>query len=266
MHLIEKAKKEIGRRIDIFDDKKNTWRHVIIKNCDVKWVENGIKVLIKHILQEVDNVNNLVGSPFMANLTKLRYFDSAIQEFDESARMTFSNKQMWMDKLNELSTFVTKSISEKSSKYNRFNHSEMIAFEDDKEQLINDYNIDIEVKVKKQLDNKNIIRLIRQNVGSALLDMRKGIIKIDETKKPRIQAYEVAEERFVKYYKSERYRELMLEIDKRNDRVVRRKEARVIALKEYKSNIRIETAKEIILKKKNKPKKLQLKQGLHLIL
>ena len=244
-YLIDKAMKEVGRRIDIYDDSKNKWRHTIIKNAHVEWLENGTKVRINHFLQEVDNVNNYIGGPFAANLEKLRYFPSAQQDFDEAARNTFSNKLMWMAKLKELKSYVAKAVRAKREKYEGFNEREEELYELGCYEAEDEFEETIEQRALMQVKLKPVIRMIKQNVGAALLDMRKGIVKMDETMKPRQQAYLVAEARYREYWIEERRKELEADLEKKRLRMERRKQARVESLAAYKEQIRQDTAKEI---------------------
>lgn len=244
-HIIDKAMKEVGRRIDIYDETKKQWRHTIIKNAHVEWLENGTKVHINHVLQEVDLVNNYIGGPFTANLEKLRYFPSAQQDFDEAARNTFSNKLMWMAKLKELKAFVAKSVRQKREKYEGFNEREQELYEIGYDDAVDEFEENIDQRAAMQVKLKPVIRMIKQNVGSALLDMRKGIVKMDETMRPRQQAYLVAEGRYKEYWIEERRKELVADLEKKRLRMERRKQARVESLEAYKVQIRQDTAKEI---------------------
>lgn len=84
-HLISDARQMVGKRLDILDKETGRWRTVKVQNCLVNWVENGLRVLIQHTLQEVNKYNEDIGKQFIADLKLLHCVESPVQEVDKEA-------------------------------------------------------------------------------------------------------------------------------------------------------------------------------------
>jgi len=62
--VIDRGLSLIRKRVEIFDEGTQQWRHVFVVNANVKWIENGMKSFVTHIVQEYDDLYENVGSGF----------------------------------------------------------------------------------------------------------------------------------------------------------------------------------------------------------
>jgi hypothetical protein len=103
---------EVTKRLDVYDEKQQRWRHVKVLTCILKWIENGTVAQITHQVQEYDDFNVLTGEPYECNLTTSRYFISALQDNDESAKLSFKERRAWEDRLQALQVSHEATIQE----------------------------------------------------------------------------------------------------------------------------------------------------------
>ena len=99
---IDQCMSEVNKRLDVFDEKQQRWRNVQVLECRLKWIENGTSPQMTHVVQEYDDQNAPVGSVYECNLFGMRYFLSAIQSFDESAKLSYQNRLEWEECIESL--------------------------------------------------------------------------------------------------------------------------------------------------------------------
>ncbi len=62
--VVDRGLSLIRKRVEVFDDNTQKWRHVFVINANVKWIENGMKAFVTHIVQEYDDLYENVGSGY----------------------------------------------------------------------------------------------------------------------------------------------------------------------------------------------------------
>ena len=99
---IAKCMNEVHKRLDVYDESQQQWRHVYVIDCVLKWIENGTVAQVTHIVQEYDEQNSPIGSEYECNLANARYFIAAKQTFDESAKISFQERRRWEERIQRL--------------------------------------------------------------------------------------------------------------------------------------------------------------------
>lgn len=83
MPAVFAARELVGKRLDIYDPEQDRWRHVVVQNSNIRWIDGGVTARLTHILQEVNKYNENIGNIFEMDLKTVRYVLSATQIVDE---------------------------------------------------------------------------------------------------------------------------------------------------------------------------------------
>ena len=125
---ITKCMSEVHKRLDIYDENQQRWRHVYVNDCSLKWIENGTVAQITHIVQEYNEHNVPIGPEYECNLANSRYFISAKQTFDESAKVSFKERRQWEEKIQRMERDGEESVRtaiEQASKFKALKQEEL---------------------------------------------------------------------------------------------------------------------------------------------
>ena len=187
-HILTAGKALIKKRIEIYDPVQNIWRHVLIKDCVVRWMDNGLTAKCTHVVHEHNAGFELLGTPFEVDLSRVRWFESAIQELDEGALLKWRRQRQYEKRLADLKTAVETKILEFRTSYETFRREEEEALHKHTAKTLKKLELNIDKMAVAKADSWQGQREIKQGVASVLLDMKCGIIPLDMTVKPGIQA------------------------------------------------------------------------------
>lgn len=80
---VQDAYKEVGKRIEVYNPEVDKWNKTVIKQCNVKWIDNGMTAKITHTMVELTKGGEVVRE-YEADLRTLRYFELADQVSGQS--------------------------------------------------------------------------------------------------------------------------------------------------------------------------------------
>lgn len=195
-HVLERGKALIQKRIEILDEEQGVWRHVLIKDCVVRWLDNGLTANCTHIVHEHNEGMELVGVQFEIDLRKVRWFESPIQEMDEDAMMKWRRQKAFEKRIGEIDHAVELKVLEFRTAYEEFRTEEERVLRKHTEKTLKklDKNIDSMVEKRSKLPLEQ--REIKKMTQKALLDIKVGIVSVDVRVKPGVQAKGIATERW----------------------------------------------------------------------
>jgi hypothetical protein len=104
-YLIEKAEKEVGKFLEIYEEPTDQWIQTYVKDVKVDWIDNGMTVQIVHIVEEVNKGGEVLNT-FHVDLSKRRYFESAQQEFNQEAINKWKQNRAWNTRLKDLNNLA----------------------------------------------------------------------------------------------------------------------------------------------------------------
>lgn len=226
-HVLEAAKALIGKRIEVFDPDKGVWRHVLIKDCVTRWLDNGLTACCTHVVHEHNEGMELIGHQFEVDLKKVRWFESAMQEMDEDAMLKWRRQKAFEKRLKEIDDAVNAKVEEFRSAYESFRTAEEHALRKHTEKTLKKLDKNVEKMAEQRSKLPMEQREIKDMVNSVLLDLRVGIIPIDVKVKPGVQALRIAtakwKEAWVKAKREEVMQQLLAKEQQVENRINQRR-------------------------------------------
>jgi hypothetical protein len=178
-HTVEKGLSQLHRRLEIYDKSSDKWRHVLVMHVSVRWVDNGTKPHLIHTVQEFDDDHEAIGNEFEVDLSRVRYFDSASQTIDEHAVRRNKQQKAWEKRLREIESQAQGRISEVRQSLQNFKDKETKLFQSFEDGMLNEFRASSEVGAENALADPVNARTYNSIVSACLLDIKKGIIKVD---------------------------------------------------------------------------------------
>jgi len=208
-HVLTAGKALVNKRIEIYDPTLNIWRHVLIRECVVRWLDNGLTAKCTYYVHEHNAGFELLGVPFEVDLDRVRWFESAIQELDESQMLKWRRARNFEKRLNEIQLAIDSKVLEFRTSYENFRTAE--------EDALRKHTSKTLKKMEKHVDNMAVAkadswqgqREIKQGVPSVLLDMKCGVVEIDTSVKPGIQAAKESRRRWIVNWIKEKRQSVM---------------------------------------------------------
>lgn len=194
-HIIDKGMDLIGKRLEVYDDVTNTWRHTVVVDCKVQWVENGLVAKTAQVMQEYTEYNDPIGEPFTADLSKVNYFPSPVQQVDDELLKKWKQKKAWEDRLKEINRVADIETHELRNDYKNYSEKLEEKFKKDSNKANHKFNSSVQTDAENYCNTSAGMRRIKVHVASCLLDMKRGIVKLEPNEKPKIVAQKLGKER-----------------------------------------------------------------------
>eukprot|EP01041_Mallomonas_annulata_P000136 gene136-219_t len=211
--LINAANKDIGKRLDMYDTKLNKWRHVMVFQIYIRWIENGIVAKIFHILQEFDEENMKIGGLFPLDLKTVRYFESPPRISDDSAIARHKLNQLTLTELNSIEMKTENNILHERSKFEELKENTIKNSIENTENSLEAFEKNIDEEMNIEIQKKEIKKIIKNMAKNVLEEIKVALILPDPKMKPSKQAYEIALQRYIIENKNNKRRELQEKID-----------------------------------------------------
>lgn len=243
-HVLDAGNALMKRRLEIFDSAQNRWRHVLVQSCIVRWLDNGLTAKCTHSVQEHNEGNELLGVEFEVDLSKIRWFESAVQDIDDVAMERWRRQRVYEARLNEISSAVENQIVQLRASYNEFRRSEEDALQKQVARSTTRLEESIDSLARMRAEEPDAQKAIRQGVSAVLLEMKMGIICVQPEIKPGILALQISKERFVERWILDKKRETMEDLLNVERRVEDRINARRLQFIEFEANIIDEANRE----------------------
>jgi hypothetical protein len=248
--FVDEANDLVGKRLILWDETENKWRTIVVEECNIKWIESGLIAKIRHIIQEFDEGHEKIGKPFEIELAKYKYFHSPIQELDPDTVAKMKEKKSWMDTIDQLRYDLKKKLDMADKALEKYKRKSLKDLEKSKERIQSTFDHNIYIKGNEIADYPAAKKKIKSMVPSVLLDMRKGVVIIDEKKRRKDQAKDVARERFIEEWVAERRKDLQRKFRGMDDEVYDDIEDKVALHQQHCHKLQY-TAEQEILKYKN---------------
>jgi hypothetical protein len=194
-HVVDKGMDLIGKRLEVYDDVKNTWRHTVVVDCKVQWVENGLVAKTAQVMQEYTEYNDAIGDPFTADLSKVNYFPSPVQVVDDELLKKWKQKKAWEDRLKEINRIADVETHELRNEYQTYSEKLEEKFKKDSNKANHKFNTTAESDAENYCNTSAGMRRIKVHVASCLLDMKRGLVKLEPKEKPKIVAQKLGKEK-----------------------------------------------------------------------
>jgi len=236
-NILDKGKEIVKKRIEIFDPNQGKWRHVLVMECVVRWLDNGLTAKCTHIVQEHNEGMEFIGISFEVDLAKVRWFESASQNIDEAAMEKWRRNKAYTKRLEELNTATEMKIYEMRTAYEHFRHDEENALRSETDKAIRKLDRTIDKLAEKKSHDHTSLLQIKRGIGAVLLEMKMGLIKIDLTRDPTEQAAEISRINWLQKWKEDKRRDVMHELFRKEKEVEDRINSRRLEFIEMENNV-----------------------------
>lgn len=211
-HVLEQGALIVKRRIEIFDEEQSRWRHVLVKSCVIRWLDNGLTAKCTHMLQEHNEGNELLGVEFEVDLAKVRWFEAAVQDIDEVAMEKWRRQRKYEGRLKEIASIMESQVMDLRSAYNAYRKEEEEALRHQVARVSNKLEKNIKRLAQLRSEEPDAHRLIKQGISPVLLEMKMGVLKINPDMKPGVQALQISKERFIEKWIIEKRQQVVQEL------------------------------------------------------
>ncbi len=240
VHSVDVAKAKVGRYLEIWDKKTEKWRHVLVTECRIRWIENGMVAHIRHVVQELDDIRRPIGDVFSVDFNSVRALDSPIQTSlaeDAEAVRKFEQLQAWNNRLAALDSDAANDIAKRRKEYVDSLSVEEDVFEAYKMKSIQDFMQNIDDEALKSLQEGYAQRTIESLIPECVSELTVGVVERDETKHITLQAREMATERFIAKFKNARMDDLQKKHMKKESALREKMEGKLKELRAVESTI-----------------------------
>jgi hypothetical protein len=246
---LDAGKDLVGRRLILWDDENFKWRNITVLECLVNWTENGLVAQVTHMVQEYDDGHEKIANPKEINLALFKYFESPLQELDQEAIARNRERKAWEDAIQDITARARREAAQMRVDYEDFRHRQEKLFKRSKRKIMDAFEGSIDQRAIAAADAPVAKRALRVLVTQVLLDIKKGLVKVKETEKPKDVAKTVARHRFIATYKSDRRREVEDELD--------RKELEMVDMLQHKFEEYDHARRAVLIKAKREREELQ---------
>eukprot|EP01038_Epipyxis_sp_PR26KG_P004244 gene4244-6023_t len=179
---IDDANDLVTKRIVVYDDELKKWRNLTIISCNIQWVENGLKALISHNVQEYNDGFEKINEPFLINLSKYKYFLAHQQVVDVETIRAWREKKAWNERLEQINLIAQEVTTKYNKEFISFKRKEEKKTAKSKEKMMITFDENIEKEANTSFKKpvaKKFIRLYREDI---LVEIEKGIVVIEDNK------------------------------------------------------------------------------------
>lgn len=240
MPRVHAARQLVGKRLDIFDKEKDKWRHVVVVNCMIKWVDDGGSVLIRHTLQEQNDYCENIGGLFEADLDSLRYVETMIQEVDREAIEKQKEYNAWCEQLESIDARANAIIEAAQEEYRQKFEREDSDIQSVESRSFQTLEENFDVESTSVLSHETTQAEILKMSIQILHDIRKGNIEIDPRITAEEQAKKLATERFLHNWKQSQREVLKRRFTRKRGKMKKVLEVDVRALRDLETRTRRE--------------------------
>lgn len=195
--IIDEGNQLINRRLEIFDPSRGNWRHVLVKSCIVNWLDNGLTAKCTHLLHEHNEGNEVIGVEFEADVTKIQWFVSAIQDNDDIALERWRNQRKYEVRMEEIASIMDRNIYQVRIAYEEYRDGEKSALRKRVAKMSKMLNSNIQLLGQLRAEEPDAQRIIKQGISTVLLEMKMGLIQMNPLITPGVQAFNISKTRFI---------------------------------------------------------------------
>lgn len=198
-HILDEGNDLVDKRLMIWDVNKNVWRLVLVVECIVKWVDNGLLAVVTHRVQEYNEGNEKIGKEMEIDLKKFKYFMSPVQDVDLDAIARWKEKKNWDENIRVITENAKEKVFRLHQSFEVYKKREIKSLEVKREKAFDKLDDNVYKDAKKAVKGRAARRSLKLLVEEVLIDARKGLVMLKEKskEKKREEAEVVAEERFI---------------------------------------------------------------------
>jgi hypothetical protein len=240
VHRVDLAKKKVGSFMEIYDPAREVWRHVLVTECRIKWIEGGMVAFIRHTVQELDDIRRSIGGLFEIDFDAVRALDSPKQgdsHDDAEAIRAYETQQEWNSRLVLLDSEATDDISKMRKEYVAMLSKEEEEFEEYKLKSFEDYQARIDDIALAVVQEGYAQRTIDGVIPEVLSEIKIGFLDRDESKTLLLQAREESTIRFINNFKKNKMEELQQKHLRKESKLREKMEERLQDLRNAENNI-----------------------------
>jgi hypothetical protein len=213
---LDDGKDLVGKRLILWDDEHKRWRNITVEECVVTWVENGLVARVTHMVQEYDDTHEpLGGGPKEVDLQQFKYFESPVQQLDPEAIARGRERKMWDSAIQEIADTAQEEVAELKQQMEEFRRKQEKLFKRSKRRILDLLERTIDERAKVAAESSVAKRALRVALSAAMLDIKKGIIRVEKDEKPKEVAKRVARERFIETWKTDRQVEVHQQLEQK---------------------------------------------------
>ncbi len=212
---LDDGKDLVGKRLILWDNENHTWRNLTVIEVVVNWVENGLVARVTHMVQEYDDAHEPVASPKEINLSLFKYFESPMQTLDPEAIARSRERKLWDDTIREITESSQDLVQEMRQELDEFCRRQEKLYKRSRKRIIDAFDSSADHRANVAADSQVAKRALRSLVEDVLSDIKKGVVKIKETDKPKEIAPIVARRRFIMTWIADRRKEVIDQLDQK---------------------------------------------------
>lgn len=212
---LDDGKDLVGKRLILWDDENYRWRNVTVQECLVSWVENGLVAKVTHMVQEYDDAHEPIAGPKEVNLSAFKFFESPMQELDPEAIARSRERKMWDDSIRRIAETSQQQVAAMRQNYDNFRKRQERLFKKSKRKIQDAFEGTCLEKANIAADSNVARRALKEIFNQVLLDIKKGLVKIKATDKPKDVAKVVARKRFIDTWIIDRRQEVNDQLDRK---------------------------------------------------
>lgn len=212
---LDDGKDLVGKRLILWDNDNSTWRNLTVLEVVVNWLENGLVAKVTHMVQEYDDAHEPIASPKEINLSLFKYFESPMQELDPEAIARSRERKLWDDTIRDITDSSQAQVQQMRQELDEFCRRQEKLFKRSRKRIIDAFDSSAEKRANVAADSAVAKRALRNLVEDVLSDIKKGVVKIKETDKPKEVAKVVARRRFVQNWVVDRRKEVLDQLDQK---------------------------------------------------
>lgn len=212
---LDEGKDLVGKRLILWDDDNHRWRNVTVTECLVVWVENGLVARVTHMVQEYDDAHEMIAGPKEVNLAMFKFFESPMQILDPEAIARSRERKKWDDSIQQIAEQSQEQVATMRQNYDNFRKRQERLFKKSKRKILDAFECTVHAKADIAADSSVARRALKANFNQVMLDIKKGVVKVKETDKPKEVAKIVARRRFVETWIVDRRTEVHDQLDRK---------------------------------------------------
>jgi len=205
----------VGKRIILWDDGGALWRNLTILEVLVAWVENGLVARVTHLAQEYTDTHEKIAAPKEINLSNFKYFESPVQVLDPEVIARAKERKMWDEAIVEIEVLAREEIDEMRQRYREFRLRQEKLMRKTRRKVFEAFEATIQGRAEEAGAASVATRALRVLLSAVMLDIKKGIVPVEDDEKPKDVGRAVALVRFKETFVTNRREELSDQFDKR---------------------------------------------------
>ena len=207
--LLDDGRALVNKRLLLWDDKDSSWRNITVLDCIVMWVENGLKAKVLHLVQEYDDGNQPLGEPKEVDLTAFKYFESPQQTVDVETVRKWQERKKWKEAMEAIDKDARTRVDKLRKSLVKLRRGQEREFRKGKERVFALFESSVEERARDTVELPVAKRALKVLFHKTMIDIKKGLVTVDETQNLKEEARKVAKERFVQDWIQNRRQELI---------------------------------------------------------